>query len=111
MEENLQKQVTEAFGLMQQNQWKEALGLWAEIRSKDNNIAPAYIQAGIALRNLKQYNEALDLFNQSIRLHPQNTNNLVQKAAMLMELQEWEQAIDIWNEIRRKDSNIVPAYI
>ena len=63
------------------------------------------------MRELGRDEEAIELFDESIALHPEAINNIAQKAFTLMKLKRWEEALELWSEVRSKDSSIAPAYI
>jgi len=103
--------IQKGFLLMTERQWKEASELWLEVRNKFPEREEGYIQGGIAYRELSCIDEALHLFNESIKQHPHSPGNIIQKGLTLMQEKQWGQASELWESVRIKFPERVEGYI
>jgi len=97
--------------LMQEKQWKTASDLWGSVRIKFPDRAEGYIQGGVAYRELGCIDEALYLFNESIKQHPHSPGNVIQKGLTLMQEKQWRKANELWGSVRTKFPERAEGYI
>ena len=73
--------------------------------------AIALVNLGIALGNLKHYQEALDAYEQAIRLDPDYADAYFNKGIALGNLKRYQEALDACEQAIRLDPNNALAYI
>lgn len=82
-------------------EWRQALNL-------DPKDTLALSHLGIALIETEgNFNEAIDLFNQSMEINPEDVNNLVNLATAHFELGQVDTALDIYSHWEQKNWNNV----
>jgi tetratricopeptide (TPR) repeat protein len=69
------------------------------------NDAPALVNLGIAQSNRKQYEKALDAYNQAIHFDPHNANTFYNKGIALHELRRRKEAVAAYDQAIHLDPN------
>lgn len=64
-----------------------------------------WLNKGVALHNLKRYEEALDAYNQAIRLDPNYALAYTGKGSALNNLKSYEEALEVCNQAIRLNPN------
>ena len=64
---------------------------------------------GVSAQTLAEWRDSLSRLNDSIRLHPRNTDLRLRKAAVNIELEQWEYATDEYSRVLQLDPNNLAA--
>ena len=68
-------------------------------------LSKEYEQKGISILAKKQYEKAIEYFNESIKLNPNNRSSYFRKGCALFYLKEYENAIHEFDKVLEMDTN------
>ena len=74
-------------------------------------IADAYCNKGVALKNLNQYQQAIDAYDNAIRINPNDADAYCGKGVALQNLNQFQQAIDAYDNAIRINPNYADSLL
>lgn len=103
----------EGYKLGIQGKWSKAIEVYNAALEVDPTHAKIWYNKGIALNNLQRYEEAIDAFDQVIRINPEEVNARASawfnKGMALQKLGRYEEAIEAFDQQLKINPNSGPG--